>query len=105
VLFDRLHGLHRAGHTILLITHDMRLVAEHAEWVILLHQGQLAAQGATQEIFSRPELLAQVSAVPAPVTRLSWELRPWGMKGDSLTVEAFYQEYAALLSGQRGGGR
>lgn len=105
LLLDRLHGLHRAGHTILLITHDMRLVAEHAEWVILLHQGQLAAQGATRKIFSRPELLAQVSAAPPPVTRLSQELRPWGMKGESLTVEAFYREYVALLSGQRGGSR
>jgi energy-coupling factor transport system ATP-binding protein len=105
LLLDRLHGLHQAGHTILLITHDMRLVAEHAEWVILLHQGRLVAEGATQEIFSRPELLAQVSAAPAPVTRLSQELRPWGMKGDSLSVEAFYREYVSLLLEQRGGSR
>jgi energy-coupling factor transport system ATP-binding protein len=104
-LLDRLHGLHRAGHTILLITHDMRLVAENTEWIILLHEGQLLAQGTTREIVSRPELLAQVSAAPPPLTRLSQKLRRWGMKGDSLTVEAFYREYAALLSSQRGGSR
>jgi ABC-type glutathione transport system ATPase component len=82
----------------------MRLVAEQAECVLLLHQGELVAEGATRQIFARPELLAQVSAGPAPVTRLSQELRPWGMKGESLTVEAFYREYVALLSAQGGGG-
>jgi energy-coupling factor transport system ATP-binding protein len=102
LLLDRLHGLHRDGHTILFITHDMRLVAEHAERALLLHHGQLVAQGATRQIFSRPELLARVSAVPAPVTCLSQELRAWGMEGDSLTVEAFYREYVTLLSGQSG---
>jgi energy-coupling factor transport system ATP-binding protein len=100
LLLDRLHGLHRAGHNILLITHDMRLVAEHAQCVLLLHQGQILTQGATRQIFGRPELLARVSADSAPVTRLSQELRLWGMKGDSLTVEAFYREYVTLLSGQ-----
>jgi energy-coupling factor transport system ATP-binding protein len=103
-LLDRLHSLHQAGHTILLITHDMRLVAEQAECVLLLHRGQLLAQGATRQIFARPGLLAQVSATPPPVTRLSQELRPWGMNGDSLTVEAFYREYITLTSAQGGGG-
>jgi energy-coupling factor transport system ATP-binding protein len=88
--------LHHAGHTILLITHDMRLVAEQAEYVLLLNRGQLVAEGATRQIFGQPGLLAEVSAAPPPVTRLSQELRPWGMKGDSLTVEGFYREYVSL---------
>jgi hypothetical protein len=37
------------------------------------------------------------------VTRLSQELRPWGMRGDSLTVEAFSREFLTLLS-ELGGG-
>jgi energy-coupling factor transport system ATP-binding protein len=105
LLVDHLEELRRAGHTILLITHDMRLVSDRAERVLLLHQGQVLTQGATREILARPELLARVSASPAPVTRLSHELRAWGMRGDSLTVEAFYREVVTLLSAVRGGSR
>jgi energy-coupling factor transporter ATP-binding protein EcfA2 len=97
LLIDRLRELHEAGHTILLITHDMRLVAEQSECVLVLHEGQLLAQDDTGRIFAQAELLSRVSAIPAPVTRLSQELRPWGMRGDSLTLEAFYQEYQMLL--------
>jgi energy-coupling factor transport system ATP-binding protein len=98
LIVDRMRRLHQAGHTILLITHDTRLVAEQAESVILLDRGQLVAEGTTRRVFGRPGLLAGVSAEPPPVTRLSQALRPWGMKGDSLSVEGFHREYVGLAS-------
>ena len=102
-LLNRLAELHRAGHTVLLITHDMRLVAERAEWVLILHQGRLLAEGPPREVFAQPEMLARVSLSPPPITRLAQRLRPLGMRGDSLTVEEFFGEYMALKSkGGRG---
>jgi len=95
-LLDRLVELHRAGHTLLLITHDMRLVAERAEWVLVLHEGRLLTQGRPREIFVQPEMLARVSLAPPPITCLAQRLRPLGMAGDSLSIEEFYREYAAL---------
>jgi energy-coupling factor transporter ATP-binding protein EcfA2 len=95
-LLRRLAELHRAGHTVLLITHDMRLVAERSEWVLILHQGRLLTEGLPRKIFAQPEVLARVSLAPPPVTRLAQRLHPLGMRGDSLTIEEFYGEYRAL---------
>lgn len=104
-LLDRLAELHRAGHTVLLITHDMRLVAERAEWVLILHQGRLLTEGPPRELFAQPEMLARASLSPAPITRLAQRLRPRGMRGDSLTVEEFYREYTTLPVPFRGKAR
>ncbi len=101
-LLDRLRERQDAGHTILFITHDMRLVAERASRVMVLHQGKLLAEGPVREILTRPDLLARASVSPPPVTHLSQLLRPWGMKGESLTVEDFYCEYSALLAEREG---
>ena len=95
-LLDRLVELHQAGHTVLLITHDMRLVAERAEWVLVLHQGRLLAEGPPRQLFTRLEMLASASLSPPPITRLAQRLCPLGMQGDSLTVEEFYREYTTL---------
>jgi energy-coupling factor transporter ATP-binding protein EcfA2 len=96
VLLDRLGELHRTGRTVLLITHDMRLVAERAEWMLVLHQGRLLTEGRPRDIFVQPEMLARVSLTPPPITHLAQRLHHLGMRGDSLTVEAFYQEYKAM---------
>jgi len=95
-LLNRLATLHQAGHTVLVITHDMRLVAEWAQWVLVLHRGRLWIEGPPREIFAQPEMLAGASLNPPPVTRLSQRLRHLGTRGDSLTVEEFYEEYTAL---------
>lgn len=97
-LLDRLAELHLAGHTVLLITHDMRLVAERAEWVLILHRGRLLTEGPPQHLFAQPEMLAHASLSPPPITRLAQLLHPLGMRGDSLTVEEFLGEYMALKS-------
>jgi energy-coupling factor transporter ATP-binding protein EcfA2 len=48
---DWLSRAHRAGKTILLITHDMELVAERAERMLVLQRGQLIADGPPLELF------------------------------------------------------
>ncbi|MEA3345456.1 MAG: ABC transporter ATP-binding protein [Chloroflexota bacterium] len=100
-LLDRLAELHQEGHTILLITHDMRLVAERAEWVLVLHEGRLLTEGPPRQIFAQPKMLSRASLSPPPITRLAQRLRSFGMRGDSLTVEEFYREYRALTLKER----
>jgi energy-coupling factor transport system ATP-binding protein len=96
-LMDHVGEQHDAGCTVLLITHDMRLVAERAASVLMLHQGRLIAAGPTRELFAQPELLDRASISPPPIAELSQRLRPVGMRGDSLTVEGFAREFDALL--------
>jgi len=44
--------LREAGHGILLITHDMELVLELAERVVLLHEGRKVFDGSVEDFFS-----------------------------------------------------
>ncbi|NJE61454.1 ABC transporter ATP-binding protein [Thermococcus sp. 21S7] len=63
---ETIRELRRNGHGILLITHDMDLVLELAERVLLLHEGRKVFDGPVEEFFSlelhgygleKPELL------------------------------------------------
>ena len=92
-----LEELHAAGRTILLVTHDMTLAAEFAERIVVLNQGQIIADGPPGHIFRQPDLLAHASLVPPPVLTLSLALRAHGMRGDSLTVKSFCDEYVSLV--------
>lgn len=59
--------LHQEGHTILVVTHDMQLVASYASRVIVMYRGEIICDGRPQEVFARQDLLglAQVEAPAA----------------------------------------
>ena len=56
-LLDRIHELREEGLTFLLVEHDMDLIMEHCEHVIVMHQGQLLAQGPPAEIRSNERVI------------------------------------------------
>jgi len=91
--FAWLAELHSRGRTIVLVTHDMALAAARAGRVVVLHQGQVIADGQPAEIFRRPDLVTRASLALPPVMELAQALLPWGMRGDILTVESFCREF------------
>jgi energy-coupling factor transporter ATP-binding protein EcfA2 len=94
--FEWIEELHTEDRTIVLVTHDMALVADHAERVVVLHQGEILADGPPVAVFQRQALLAEASLVPPPVLSLARALQCLGPGGDSLTVDAFCDQYVAL---------
>lgn len=68
-------ALAQAGHGVLLITHDLAVVAEVADRVIVMQQGSLVEGGEAKQILSTPthpytrKLLA---AIPTASTRGKW---------------------------------
>lgn len=95
--FDWLAELHAKGRTILLVSHDMTLVGEYAERVVVLHSGQVLADRKPTEVFQRTDLLDLASLVQPPVVALAQALWPQGLPEDCLTVEAFCAAYCALV--------
>ncbi|WP_027052866.1 ABC transporter ATP-binding protein [Mesorhizobium erdmanii] len=63
------------GTSVILITHDMGVVAEMADRVIIMRQGRMVEEGKTSDIFARPradytrELLAAVPRIGGGVGR------------------------------------
>ncbi len=96
--FEWLTELHAQGRTILLVTHDMAPVAEYAERVVVLHGGQILADDTAAGLFAQTALLARASLSPPPVSALAQALQPFGLRGPSLTVQTFCDEYAGLVA-------
>jgi len=67
--------LHRQGHTIVMITHSMRLVAEHAQRCLLMEGGRIVADGSPREIFHDSALVLRASLEIPSISRFS---QRWG---------------------------
>lgn len=102
-LMQRVIDLHRRGRTILLITHDMNLVAEYAPRCVLLRGGELVADGPTRELFGQAELLRSSDIQAPQITELGRRLEPYGVVSTILTVNEMCSKYEELAA--RGGVR
>jgi iron complex transport system ATP-binding protein len=67
-LFELLDGLAREGRVVLLVSHQLNLVARFAAFIVLLDRGTVAAAGTPLEVM-RGEILERVYAWPLVVTR------------------------------------
>ena len=67
-VMDLLADLHAQGHTIVFITHQLELVAERAQRVIVLDHGQVVADGPTRQVFADEDRLRMAGLeIPALV--------------------------------------
>ena len=92
-LMTTLRGLVAEGRSVVLITHDMRLVGEHAVRLVLLNEGRVLADGPTADVMRQFDLIEQAGIRPPPVARLSAALASVGMPF-SLNVEEFTARFA-----------
>jgi len=79
--------LNKKGHTIIMITHDMELVAEYAKWTMVMGLGEILLQGPTYEVFKNADILAKTYLSPPQVTQLAQSLSEYGIRPDILTVD------------------
>jgi energy-coupling factor transporter ATP-binding protein EcfA2 len=70
-----LEDLHAAGGTVLIITHDMTLVANFCQSVTVLRDGRTIFEGTSRQLFSSPELLGAAQLRAPQAIALSCELR------------------------------
>jgi energy-coupling factor transport system ATP-binding protein len=96
-LMEVIAGFNTAGRTVVLITHDMQLVAEYATRAVVLLDGRLLFDGTPRELFSQPETLAQAGLTLPPVTRLASRLSAEGMAPGMLTAAEFAAAWCARL--------
>ncbi len=56
-LLEHVHGLREEGYTFLIVEHDMDLIMENCERVIVMHQGSVLAEGAPEAITSNERVI------------------------------------------------
>ena len=99
-LMRRVDAMHAQGHTIVLVSHDMQLVAAHCRHVLVMDEGRILTQGPPEIVFQQQALLERASLAPPPVTALAQRLGDLGMPGGALTVAAFCRAYGQLREAQ-----
>lgn len=67
-VFELLDTLAREGQAVLLVSHQLNLVARFADHIVLLHRGSLAASGTPSEVM-RGEVLERVYEWPLVISR------------------------------------
>jgi len=84
------------GHTIIIITHDMPIVAQYARRVILMSEGSILADDETARVFSQPEILAKAFLEPPEITQLAQSVQELGFSPGVLTVNEMLKEFEEL---------
>ncbi|MFN2168511.1 MAG: ABC transporter ATP-binding protein, partial [Anaerolineae bacterium] len=73
-IMTTLASFNAAGGTVVLITHDMPAVAEHARRAVVLVEGQVLYDGSVSDLFGRRDLLVRAGLSLPPVVRLAQRL-------------------------------
>ncbi len=75
-MMNMMRTLNQQGHTVIVITHDMGIVANYATRCVLMRDGAILADGPTREIFSDPELIRSAALDLPALTRFA---QRWGV--------------------------
>ena len=93
----------KTGNTVIFVSHNMDDVAQVAQRVIVMNEGEIALQGTVDEVYSQGERLSQLGLDVPEITSLFIELKKSGFDlGDTeYTVEGARNAIMAYL--QKGG--
>ncbi|MBD1382457.1 ABC transporter ATP-binding protein [Metabacillus arenae] len=88
LMMDYIQMLWKKGVTILLLTHDMRVVADYVPRTVVMSKGTIMMDDTTESVFSRLQELRQCRITPPPVVQLTSSL---GWTVPALTADQFVE--------------
>lgn len=100
--------LHADGATVLMVTHSMDDVAEHAQHVVVLDRGRVVDEGSPAEVFSHADVLAGAGLDLPQAARVARDLQARGFAfpgGLPLTVDGLARAVANQLPDLRASGQ
>ncbi|MEJ2635359.1 MAG: energy-coupling factor transporter ATPase [Calditrichia bacterium] len=97
-MMKMIRQLHQKQHTILIITHDMRIAAEYADRVIVFSNGQIELDGIPSRVFSQIDKLKACSVSPPLSAVLAHQLQPYGMPGGIVTIYEIVQYFSKIAN-------
>lgn len=97
-MFKTLHQEYKK--TIVLVTHDMNLVAQYAEEMIVMHRGVMKLKGTPQQVFKEVETLKECGIILPIAAQNYYKLaKQRGLSVDylPLTTDEFVSQIEALM--------
>jgi len=74
-IMQLLRKLNEQGKTIIMITHDMKLVAKYAKSVAVMLDGKIIYEGTVDELFENPQIMERAKLLRPPLIQLSIKIR------------------------------
>lgn len=90
--------LHANGTTIVMITHDMDVVATHANRVIVMAKGSMVADGSVRDVFKQEKALKDAYVARPQIPELSERL---GLESMALTAQELGDALISTLEASR----
>lgn len=98
ILFDLLHHLNKErGITIVLVSHNMDDVANHADRVLVMEDGQLKIDGKTEKVFARKDELTEMGLGVPQAVEFYLDLKAKRMKNVGIPLKV--EELAEYIAG------
>jgi energy-coupling factor transport system ATP-binding protein len=97
-IMDFLKELNGLGHTIIIITHDMPIVARYAERTVCTMDGRILLDGSTRDVFKAVDLLSSTYVRPPETRMLAYNLNDLGMPQDILLPEEMIETIKHTLA-------
>lgn len=101
-IMDLLIELHKEGRTIIVITHDMRIIADYVPKTVVMLNGKILTEGPTRQIFADPKTLLKAFVLPPQITRLAQKLGAYGIPPDPLNTAEMYGVLKNHLGSKKG---
>lgn len=99
-IMEIVKGLNIQGKTVIMVTHDMELVAKYAKRVIVLQNGTVLEDGCTEEVLWKEESLALSNLQPPQAYSLTKRFHKQGFFRNVNTVEDMFAEIISYLEGE-----
>ena len=90
-LLELCKNLQKQGKTVIMITHDIRLVCKWADSALVMHQGELIYDGDVKKLFMNEEVLKKASLIEPPISQLAKQLVPSMVDEAVITIDEFLQ--------------
>jgi len=95
VINGLIHRLTKQGSTVICVSHDMPLLADVSERMIVMWNAKIIADGTAREVFGNTEVMTRTHIVPPQVTQISLQLKGRKGKPAALSVDELAKELGA----------
>ncbi|MFG6120956.1 ABC transporter ATP-binding protein [Thalassobacillus sp. B23F22_16] len=90
-LLELCKDLQKQGKTVIMITHDIRLVCKWADSALVMHQGELIYEGDVKKLFMNEDVLRKASLIEPPISQLAKQLSVNSHEEAVITIDQFLQ--------------
>lgn len=99
-LLELCHSLQQQGKTVIMITHDIRLVCKWANTALVMHNGEMIYNGSIDDLFLQEDILRKASLIEPPISKLAKQLAGGKLKHGVITIDQFMQTREGVKQAQ-----